>query len=96
MKNYDKSLTEVWEWKEKVYREVKGLTAKEHVEKLRNDAEKILSKSGIKLTPISLEKNIRKLSEKQRGQLSKIENSHLHYLAKLYNLHLMARPTDYN
>jgi len=63
MKNYDKSLTEVWEWKEKVYREVKGLTVKEHVEKLRNDAEKILSKNGIRLTPISLEKNVRKLSE---------------------------------
>ena len=56
MNNYDKSLTEVWEWKEKVYREVNGLTVKEHVEKLRNDAEKILSKNGIKLTPISLEK----------------------------------------
>ncbi len=62
MKSYDKSLIEVWEWKERVYRDVKDLTAKEYVEKIRNDADKILSESTIKLTPVPLQKEHQKIA----------------------------------
>lgn len=54
MRKYDKSLIEVWEWKERVYHDVKDLTAKEYIEKIRKDADKILSDALIKLTPISM------------------------------------------
>jgi hypothetical protein len=49
MQNYDRSLMEVWEWKEKVYQELKDLTPEERVEKLRKDADKFLREHGIKL-----------------------------------------------
>ena len=62
MKNYDKSLVEVWKWKEKVYRDVKNLTAKECVEKFRSDADKILSESDIELTLVSLKKEHHKIA----------------------------------
>jgi hypothetical protein len=56
---YDKSLLEVWEWKEKVYQEVKNLSAKEYVKKIRNDADRILSDNRIKLVPVFLKKEHR-------------------------------------
>jgi len=59
MKKYDKSLLEVWEWKEKVYQEVRELSAKEYVEKIRNGADRILSDNRIKLVPVSLKKEHR-------------------------------------
>jgi hypothetical protein len=61
MKRYDKSLTEVWEWKEKVYQDVKGLSKEVYLEKLRKDAERILSESHTKLTPISIKKDMKKV-----------------------------------
>ncbi|MGR3311559.1 MAG: hypothetical protein ACUZ77_12405 [Candidatus Brocadiales bacterium] len=61
MKNYDKSLLEVWEWKESIYQDVKDLTAKEYVEKVRNDADKILSESAIKLTSIPFKREHQKI-----------------------------------
>lgn len=57
MKNYDKSLIEVWRWKGDVYEDVKGMNDKEHIEKIRNDSEKILSDSTIILKPISRRKD---------------------------------------
>jgi hypothetical protein len=62
MKKYDKSLLEVWEWKEKVYQDVKDLTAEEYVEKVRKDADKILSNGLINLTPVALKKDPRKIT----------------------------------
>jgi len=53
MKKYDKSLIEVWEWKEKVYSDVKDLTAKEYIEKIKSDAEKILAESRVELKTVS-------------------------------------------
>lgn len=53
MKNYDKSLLEVWEWKEHVYNDVKKLSAKEYVDRIRQDAEKLLGESSILLKSIS-------------------------------------------
>lgn len=52
MKKYDKSLIEVWEWKERVYNDTKDLTPTEYLKKLRNDAEKILSQRHITLNPV--------------------------------------------
>jgi hypothetical protein len=49
MQKYDKSLIEVWEWKEKVYQKVKGLSTQEYIEKVRKDEDRILSEHGIKL-----------------------------------------------
>lgn len=62
MKRYEKSLTEVWKWKEKVYQDVKDLTTEDYLEKLRGDAEKILSENHAKLTPISLKKELQKVA----------------------------------
>lgn len=62
MKKYDKSLLEVWEWKEKVYQDVKDLTAEEYIEKVRKDADKILSNGLINLTPVALKKDPHKIT----------------------------------
>jgi ribosomal protein L15 len=62
MEKYDKSLLEVWEWKEKVYQDVKDLTAEEYVEKVRKDADKILSNGLINLTPVALKKDTHKIT----------------------------------
>lgn len=61
MKKYDKSLIEVWEWKEKVYQDVKDLKAEEYVEKVKKDADEILSEGLVKLTPVSLKKERHKI-----------------------------------
>lgn len=62
MRKYDKSLIEVWEWKEKVYRDVKDLTAKEYIEKIKSDAEKILVESRVKLKTVSLREEKQKVA----------------------------------
>ncbi len=62
MRKYDKSLIEVWEWKEKVYTDVKDLSAKEYIERIRNDADKILTDSRIKLKVISLKEKHQKVA----------------------------------
>jgi len=62
MKRYDKSLIEVWEWKEKVYREVKDMAPNEYVKKIKNDAEKILSDSHIKLPTVAISKRRQKVA----------------------------------
>ena len=49
MKSYDRSLEEVWEWKEQVYQQVKGFTAAEYIEKIGKDAKAVLSEYGVKL-----------------------------------------------
>ena len=63
MRKYDKSLMEVWQWKEDVYEDVKDLNNNEYIEKIRCNADKILSGSAIKLTPISLKKEHQKTKE---------------------------------
>ncbi|MBI5199258.1 MAG: hypothetical protein HZA09_04490 [Nitrospirae bacterium] len=62
MKKYDKSLTEVWEWKMRVYQDIKDLTPKEYIEKIRNDADKILSGAGVKLTPVPPKKEHQRIA----------------------------------
>lgn len=46
MKN-DKSLIEVWEWKEKAYEELKKKSAAELVNAIKNNANKLINEYGI-------------------------------------------------
>ena len=62
MRKYDKSLIEVWEWKEKVYSEVRNLSPKEYIEKIRADADKILSEGQIKLQTIPSKEKKKKVA----------------------------------
>ncbi len=54
MKTYDKSLVEVWEWKEKVYQEMKDLQGKDFVEKVTEKANKTLKENNIVLDAVTL------------------------------------------
>lgn len=45
----DKSLQEVWNWKEKVYQATKHLSVRETAKKIHEDVEKIKKKYGLKL-----------------------------------------------
>lgn len=45
----DKSLQEVWDWKDKVYEETKHLSIKETAENIRKGAEEFCKKYGLKL-----------------------------------------------
>ena len=54
MRKYDRSLIEVWEWKEKVFHDVKDLSAREYIERIKEDATKILTDGKIELKTISL------------------------------------------
>jgi hypothetical protein len=56
MKKYDASLVEVWEWKDKVYQEIKDMPVRDRLLKIRNDAERILSDNHIELKSISQHK----------------------------------------
>ena len=62
MKKTDKALMEVWKWKEKVYRDYSRLTADEYIERMKGNAEKLLSGNKIKLKEMSLEKGSRKIA----------------------------------
>ena len=62
MKKYNKSLIEVWEWKNNVYQDVKNLTAKEYIEKIKSDAETILLEEHINLTTIFFKREHQNIS----------------------------------
>ena len=62
MRTYDKSLTEVWEWKEGVYRETKELSAKDYIGKTTQEANSVLSENHIELTPISFSRKREKVA----------------------------------
>ena len=44
----DKSLQEVWEWKEKVHEEIKGLSIKEKITSFRKTSEDFCKEYGLK------------------------------------------------
>lgn len=58
MRNFDKSLTEVWEWKDKVYQDTKNMTAAEYAEKVRKDVDKELETNAIALQAVHKEKQL--------------------------------------
>ena len=45
----DKSLEEVWKWKEKVYNETKGMSVEEQVNAIKANAQKAIKKYGLNL-----------------------------------------------
>lgn len=55
MRKNDRSLEEVWEWKEKVYQEAKDFTPSEYLEKLNNDGELLMRLHGLKLKTVRRE-----------------------------------------
>jgi len=62
MKKPDKALREVWGWKDKVYRKYSHLSPEEYLQKIKDNAEKLLSTKKIKLKEVSSEKNHRKIA----------------------------------
>ena len=60
MQKYDKSLIEVWEWKDKVYQDFKDLTVEEYVKKVREESDAIMAKHGIKLKRVKAKKELQK------------------------------------
>lgn len=53
----DKSLQEVWDWKEKGYKERKGLTMEEKIKKIKESAQELCKKYNLKLKTLhSLQK----------------------------------------
>jgi hypothetical protein len=54
MRKTDKSLREVWGWKDKVYQEFTQFSPEEYIQKMKNNAEKVLSANKIKLKEITL------------------------------------------
>jgi len=49
----DKSLEEVWKWKEEIYNETKHMTMEERVKKIKADALKIIQEYGLNLKTVS-------------------------------------------
>lgn len=45
----DRSLQEVWDWKDNIYQETKHFSMKEAAQKIHEDAEQIKKKYGLKL-----------------------------------------------
>lgn len=45
----DRSLKEVWDWKDQVYEETKDLSMEERINKIKKDADKILKESKLDL-----------------------------------------------
>jgi hypothetical protein len=62
MRRYDKSLIEVWEWKEKLYHDVKELAPDQYIKKIKENADKILSAALVELTPVSQKKGHQKVA----------------------------------
>ena len=60
MKNYDRSLIEVWEWRRKVHEDFKDLTIEEYVAKAREEADAALDKYGIKLKRVETKRDLQK------------------------------------
>ena len=60
MKNYDRSLIEVWEWRRKVHEDFKDLTIEEYVTKAREEADSALKKYGIKLKRVETKRDLQK------------------------------------
>jgi len=45
----DKSLEEVWKWKEKIYQETKGMSMEERVRRIKENASRISQRYGLNL-----------------------------------------------
>jgi hypothetical protein len=56
MKNYDRSLEEVWEWKELVYQDVKGLTHVDYLAKIARESRALMQEHGLVLRTVKRER----------------------------------------
>lgn len=61
MSKYDKSLTDVWDWKESVYKDIKDLTPKEYIDKIKHNADRVLKENAIELETIPAIEERRKI-----------------------------------
>lgn len=59
----DKSLQEVWDWKDNVYQETKHLSVTEAARKIHEDAEQIKKKYGLKFRSPETASGIKKTHE---------------------------------
>jgi shikimate kinase len=50
----DKSLQEVWDWKNNVYRQIKHLSVRDAAKKIHEDVQQIKKATGLKLKPFRL------------------------------------------
>ena len=50
---YDKSLEQVWKWKDSIYNRVKGIAVKKQLEFISKEAKKVEEKSRIRLKKVS-------------------------------------------
>jgi hypothetical protein len=50
----DKSLEEVWKWKEKVYQKTKGISMEERVRRIKENASRIDQKYGLDLKIVNI------------------------------------------
>ncbi len=50
----DRSLEEVWRWKEKIYQETKGMSVEERVKKIKENASRINQKYGLDLKTVNM------------------------------------------
>lgn len=55
IERYDRSLEEVWEWKEQVYHELKDLSPAEYIAKITLDGKRLLDEQGITLRTVHRE-----------------------------------------
>ncbi len=62
MRKYDKSLIEVWDWKEKVYHDMKDLSSKGYIQKIKEDGARILAENKITLKTVSLKEKQQKVA----------------------------------
>ena len=51
---YDRSLQEVWKWKDRVYEKTKGLTIDEAVDEIRKGAEELCKRYDIHLRKVGM------------------------------------------
>ena len=60
MKKYDKSLIEVWEWKDKVYQDFRDLPVNEYANKVREESDAIMAKHGIRLKRVKVKTQMKR------------------------------------
>lgn len=53
----DKSLEEVWRWKEKIYKETKDMSMEERVRRIKENASRINQKYGLELKSVNIRKS---------------------------------------
>lgn len=54
----DKSLEEVWSWKEKIYQETKGMSLEDIARKIKENASKINQRYGLNLKIVNRRNSI--------------------------------------